>query len=97
MVAGLKQGNRVQGLAIKVFGEKKAKLLFSRSFKTHIIRGVVLRKGQGRKMIVQWDSIDETCSVSSRLLNHDNQTGTTATTRDPPELSRTPPEFSRPA
>ena len=78
MVAGLKAGNRVQGLAIKLFGQQKAQNLFPRSFKKRIVRGVVVKKGQGRKMVVQWDGIDDTSSVSSRLLDHDDQVRTRA-------------------
>ena len=47
MVAGLKEGNRVKGLAIKLFGQQKAQNLFPRSFKKRIVRGVVVKKGQG--------------------------------------------------
>ena len=72
MVAGLKEGNRVQGLALKLFGQAKAKKLFPRSWKNAIARGVVLRKGQGRKMVVAWDAIDTTSSVSTRLLILEN-------------------------
>ena len=73
MVAGLKQGKRVQGYALKVFGQQKATLLFPKSWKNQIVHGVVTKKDTGRKVIVAWDSIDETCSVSSRLLDHEEQ------------------------
>ena len=59
MVVGLKQGDRVQGPVLKVFGQAKAKILFPRSWKKQIVRGVVMKKGDGRKMVVTWDSIDE--------------------------------------
>ena len=60
MVAGLKQGDRVKAIAIKVLGAKKAENLFPATFKTQILHGVVLRKGTGRQMVVTWDDIDIT-------------------------------------
>ena len=89
MVSGLKEGNRVQALALKVFGAARAKVLFPRSWKNEIVRGVVLRKGQGRKMVVTWDSIDTTCSVSTRLLDMDNQQQTRETTGEGAAASAT--------
>lgn len=85
MVAGLKEGNRVKGLAIKLFGQQKAQNLFPRSFKKRIVRGVVVKKGQGRKMVVKWDFIDETSSVSSRLLDHDDKVRTRSDTTNTTE------------
>ena len=80
MVAGLKQGNRVKGPALKVFGHQKAKELFPTNWKTHIVCGVVMKKGDGRKMVVKWDSIGETSSVSSRLLDHEETSTNTPAT-----------------
>ena len=89
MVAGLKAGARVQGLAIKIFGLQKALNLFPRSFRKRIVRGVVLKKGQGRKMVVTWDFINETTSVSSRLLDHDDQQQTSAPENNATETAAT--------
>jgi len=58
----------VQGKAIKVLGKAKTKIYYPDNFKTAIVQGTIKRKGTGRKVIVEWDGIDETCSVATRLL-----------------------------
>ena len=82
MVAGLKSGSRVQALATKVFGQSKAKNLFPTSFKTELVCGKVLRKGQGRKMVVIWDDIGETTSTSSRVLQNEDPIESAAPTSE---------------
>ena len=92
MVAGLKAGNRVQGLAKKVLGEEKAKKLFPRTWKKHIVHGFVVKKGIDRKVIVTWDTINVTASVSTRILDNEQEqqpsgaASTPVITRNWPEL-----------
>ena len=71
MVDGLKSGSRVENLTTKVLGQPKTKILFPKSFETEILHGEVVSKGQGGKMVVMWDDIGATSSVSSRLLQHE--------------------------
>ena len=76
MVSDLKQGKFCYSL--KIFGQKKTTILFLKSSRTQIVRGVVTKNDIVMKVIVTWDSIDETCSVypctpSIRVLGHEDQ------------------------
>ena len=94
MVAGLKQGDRVKAIAIKVLGAKKAENLFPATFKTQILHGVVLRKGTGRQMVVTWDDIDTTHSVSSRLLDNEIVASATSASETATSTTVAPPAAS---